>query len=431
MSDETGESTATAQPTDVRFSTRSLLMVMVGVALAASALGPYFRNLKPEERTPIAALWSVCGVFVLTWVGYHARTRYQLERQAGRTIMAFIVGGCLWIAAGIYWLLMSGEELSRAQSSGSPLWSILFRGVFSAMFIALGIATIWWNQRIQLREHGVLRGLKLLRWSHVTSNTWGDGALTLDGVDQRHHDIRLAMNVPTEQLESVIALVAEKLSDQFQQPRADSTASDSALVASPAIVITPSDEVTLRRVLSIIGIYIATILLIVLLPWGTPPREFFVGLTIGFITAVLMAAYRKNRTRLSSTPRVRLGLRIDWLRAAVVFAVMLGCYYIVQHVSFTSPMLAGVLGFMTGVCAFVVLGMFVRDKFDLCDNGVVISQWDFWPWDGIRVAKWNRDGNGRLTLTYGWRRIHAKVPSDKRLTVDQILKVQAGENHSA
>ena len=60
LPDQLMPSRAEAETTDVRFSLRSLLIVTVVVAVTAALLGPYFRNLSPDERTPVGAMWAAC-----------------------------------------------------------------------------------------------------------------------------------------------------------------------------------------------------------------------------------------------------------------------------------------------------------------------------------------------------------------------------------
>lgn len=445
MSDEPSQSVAAPEPTDVRFSTRALLIVTVAVALAASALGPYFRGLAPDKRAPVAAMWGVCWLFVLTWVGYHGRTRYQLERQAGRTILALsprgrwirnarpwltILGGSLWVGLGLYYLVMAPEDFDRPQGFRSQMFSIVFRGLFSAMIITLGIVTIWWNQKVQLREHGVLRGLRLLRWSHITDRRWLGGGLFLEGVDQRHHDTRLAMNVPALQRGTVDALLAEKLPARFRPTVGELPGVEAMPVALPAIQITPKHELTVRRVTAVIAMYVVIFVIMLFRPWGAPPREFNIGAGIGCFGAIAALMFQQRRTGGAGAPIVRLATRIDWPWVTGATFVSLCCYYANQHLPFATPLVAAALGFGCGLGIFTIFGMIVRDKVDLCENGLVIAGWAVWPWSEIRLTKWNREGNGRLILHRGWRRVVATVSPKQREAVGAVLREKLGDKCS-
>jgi hypothetical protein len=102
--------------------------------------------------------------------------------------------------------------------------------------------------------------------------------------------------------------------------------------------------------------------------------------------------------------------------------LVVGFYYIHQQVAFSSTIVSGILGAACGLCAGAFVVIILPDEFDLCENGVVIVRWTFWPWDRLRLSKWNRHGNGALVLCSGWRRVLTKVPSARREAVDAVLR---------
>ena len=53
-------------------------------------------------------------------------------------------------------------------------------------------------------------------------------------------------------------------------------------------------------------------------------------------------------------------------------------------------------------------------------NGI-FTQGSFWPWNDIRLLKWNAE-NGQLALGNGWRRLFATVPPEQREAVDRVLR---------
>ena len=213
------------EPTDVRFGMRGLLLTMAIVAIGAAALGPYFRGLAAEARGPVAVMWGACGAIVLLLVGYHARTRIRLERQAGRTILALtprgifglparpwliIISGLLWIGIGLYYLALAADGFRGAAGVREPVILSVMPCLLSAALVSMGITTIWWNRAVQLREHGVLRGLRLLLWTHSTSHRWRVGAVTFEGVDQRHRDIQLTAIVAADERKTGLRVVGSK-----------------------------------------------------------------------------------------------------------------------------------------------------------------------------------------------------------------------------
>ena len=115
-------------------------------------------------------------------------------------------------------------------------------------------------------------------------------------------------------------------------------------------------------------------------------------------------------------------MQTDWPSLLVALLLAVGCYYIVQQFVFPPTVVAGVLGIGSGLGAAAVIEMVLREKLDLCENGVVLVRWPFLPWTRIRVLKWDRDGKGALLLRSGWRRIKGKVPAEHREVVDRVLR---------
>jgi hypothetical protein len=236
MPDQPSGSPAEAETTDVRFSLRSLLIVTIVVAVTAALLGPYLRNQSPDVRTPIGVLWATCLTMAAAALGYQAHLRYRLEHAAGKRLsslplhgkkvgragssFAFVVGGLL-IACGLLYLLTARYMFRPPANAPSAvpylMLSVPLRAGLCAMFIAHGISTIWWGRSVQLRERGVLRGLRLLRWDHVTNCHWSrwSNALYLEGVDQRHRDYQVGISIPNRDLETVGAILAENLPTLF------------------------------------------------------------------------------------------------------------------------------------------------------------------------------------------------------------------------
>jgi hypothetical protein len=436
------ESAATA--TDVRFSTRALLLVMVGVAIGAALLGPYFRGLAPEHRGTIAALWGLCGAMVLALVVFRAWMRFRIERQAGATVMAFtahgrrinnarpwmvILGGCLWIAWGLFLLVSSGDDVTSGPAAKSPVATYLFHSGFSAMFIALGIATIWWNRRTQLREHGVVRGLKFLPWDHVTAFRWEDGVLVIEGVDKRHEDARLMVNVPAAQQKAATGFVSTKVAKRKLDGAAALAGGANDMDspgARPAFVVTPREEVTMRRATYWVVCYMAIVFLAAFHPFGRAPFEFYGAALCGLIAMSLYSVYCWHQAGESGAPLVRLKARIDWLRIVGALLVVFGCYCLVQWLPWSMDSLMYAAGFVAGAALFTVFTQLTRENVDLCENGIVISRWVSWPWNQVTLARWNAPAGGRVVLRSGFRRAIAKVSNGQAADVAAVLREKLG-----
>ena len=100
-------------------------------------------------------------------------------------------------------------------------------------------------------------------------------------------------------------------------------------------------------------------------------------------------------------------MQTDWPSLLVALLLAVGCYYIVQQFVFPPTVVAGVLGIGSGLGAAAVIEMVLREKLDLCKNGVVLVRWPFLPWSRIRVLK------------LGSRRARARAALAQRLAEDQ------------
>ena len=436
--EKASQNDAPREPTDVRFSMRGLLATMVVVAIASAALGPFFRDLTPGRRGEVATAWGIALAVVLALVGYHARNRFRLERLAGRRLftlatrarMGFpvrpwlvVFGGLVSIGAGLYYLAMVALIFGSARNNPAPLVEHLFPCLVSAALISMGIVTIWWNRTVQLRENGVLRGLKLLRWTHITAHRWSDGDLFLEGVDQRHRDWQITVVVGAQDREEVGRLALLKLSGQLESAQDDISRQGESAERRPLVKIRGGTDVTMRGMTSAIAVYVLVVIFFAARPWGRPPTVFMAGIAIGSLILLVKLVYDARRVGESGAPLVRLPMKIDWPSLLVALLLAIGCYYIIQQFFLFPPtVVAGVLGIGSGLGAAAAIEMVLREKLDLCDNGVVLVRWPFLPWARIRVLKWDRDGRGALLLRSGWRRIKGQVPAEHREVVDRLLR---------
>jgi hypothetical protein len=431
------QTAASPEPTDVRFGMRGLLLTMAVVAIASAALGPFFRDLTPGRRGEVATAWCIALAVVLALVGYHARNRFRLERLAGRRLVSLpprarmgfpvrpwlvVFGGLISISAGLYYLAMVARIFGSVRNNPAPLVEHVFPCLVSAALISMGIVTIWWNRTVQLRENGVLRGLKLLRWTHVTAHRWRDGDLFLEGVDQRHRDWQLTVVVGAKHRDDVSRLASRKLDGELESAQDDISHEGEAAEKRPLVKIRAGTDVTMRGMTSAIAVYVLAVIFLAARPWGRPPTAFMGGIGIGSLILLVKLVYDTRRVGESGAPLVRLPMQIDWPSLLVALLLAVGCYYIVQQFVFPPTVVAGVLGIGSGLGAAAVIEIVLREKLDLCENGVVLVRWPFLPWARIRVLKWDRDGRGALLLRSGWRRIKGKVPAEHREVVDRVLR---------
>lgn len=429
------------EPTDVRFGMRGLLATMLVVAVASAALGPYFRNVAPTERGTVAVGWCAALALVLVGVSLHARNRMRLERAAGHRLLSLtprarlgfpmepwltVIGGLLWISFGLYYLAMVALTAQGPRPNTLSLLRVM-PCLVSGSFIAMGIVTIWWGRGAQLREHGILRGLHLLRWTHVTAHRWKGSDVYFEGVDQRHRDIRLTVVVNDKDRDAVTHLVARKLSRQLE------ASSDVALgdeefseKKQPLVRIRSQLDVTLRGMVTGFTVYVLLAVFVAARPWGTPPLEFAVGTGIGIFVVALTWIIAAKRTEEPGAPLIRLVAKWDWPSILVSLLVGVGGYFLVQRLVFPSMIAAVGLGIFSGLGAAMFVEMMLRERFDLCENGIMLARWRFLPWSTVRVVRWRRRAKGSLVLRSGWRRLAAAVPAEQCEAVERLLAEKLG-----
>lgn len=437
---------ALSEPTDVRFGMRGLLAAMLVVAVASAALGPFFRNLAPDKRGSVTVTWCTALALVLAGVGFLAWYRIRLERIAGRRLQSLtprarigfrikqwltVTGGLCWIGFGLYYLMMMAQ-LAHGSRVPTPYWPRVVPCLASGSAIAMGIAMIWWGRAVQLREYAILRGLRLLRWTHVTAHRWQDDDIYLEGVDQRHRDMQLTVAVDEKDREIVSRLIAQKLGRQSEaSPDIALGNEEFSEKKHPLVRIRSGTDVTMRGMATGFTVYVLIVVFVAARPWGTPPTQFVTGFSVGFFIVALTWLAAAMRAGESGPPLVRVVSRWDWPSILVSLIVTVGSYFVVQQFVFPSLVVAVGLGICSGVGAATLMEIMVREKFDLCENGIVLVKWRFLPWRSVRMLRWERNSKGSLLLRSGWRRLAAIVPAEQCDAVERVLAEKLGGDASS
>lgn len=418
VTDKKSDSDTLHEVSDVRFGVRGLLLAMTAVAVGTGILGSVYRRLNTEGRGNAIVIWGLCAAFVLVRLAYCVVTRVRLERATGKVIYVLaprgtfgggrrpwmtVLIGAFWIGLGLYFLC---------------IWPLLDDGsnilltIASAALISAGIQQAWWSRSVQLREHGVLRNLRLLRWTHITSYVWNGNAVAFRGLDQAHRDLEMEA-VTTPELRSEVQSIVGK------RAALDWLGMDRVLGGGTR------KQLTARGLGAAAVAYV--LLSVAFISTSTAAsHEYTRGVQLGIGAAILKLIFDACRPTDSGVPLVRLFLKIDWPSMLVAMLVAAGCYYVTQQMVFPSPWIAVPLGMISGLAASVVAGMLYREKVDICENGVVLVRWPFLPWERVRVLKWEREGRGSLLLRSGWRRIRMRVPIEHRDLVDRVLGTKVG-----
>jgi hypothetical protein len=438
MSDDLRPSAESPDPTDVRLSIKSLLIVMAAVALLAAALGPYFRTIPAAVLPQVATLWAACIFFVACWLGFHGRKRFCLEREAGKKLLdlspfnsifgrrsrwAPFVGGNLMIVLTVFNLILSGREFQRPGAGATTMLAGLYNGLLCGMLIAVGLSLIWWNRTVQLRSSGVLYGLRMLRWTHVTDCRWDAESILLEGVDQRQWDFRVGMFVPDCQRDAVAQVVSERI-------RAPSGSTSSAAASPPKRVAVPMTSVMQRftRGLIVFAVCVASGVFGTLQALYRPvPHGFFYGWYAGLLAIGAAGLFLARRVRQAGPPHVRFRARLDWQTLLGSVAVTAACYSLASCLAFNDVWLGAMLGIPCGMATSLAIAVSASRRCDLCEHGAILRGRAFWPWSAVRIDLWDRESSGRLELRNGWRRSVVEVPPEQRAAVDAILREKLGQ----
>jgi hypothetical protein len=141
-----------------------------------------------------------------------------------------------------------------------------------------------------------------------------------------------------------------------------------------------------------------------------------------FLTAAANLASWKWLGRSAGVPLVRLVGRRGWFALAIPISAMGICYVAGTNYSGTSPWPAYLAGIGVWYAALSAVSGLTARQLDMRANGLVLQGLCYWPWDMVRVIRWDPDGKGRLVFTHGWQRVVSMVPSEQRDAVDTLLK---------
>lgn len=185
MSDHEAAHEASLDATEVRFNTRSLLIVMAVGAVAASALGAFIRQFPPDARPRLLVFWGVLAAIMAALVVFHAWRRRVAERKAGHVLLqvakhsyfflrqpvraTYLAGGLSLLIAPAMWV---GCSFIIAKSPPSEWWRMINYGTIYSIFLSgAGITYFWWR-RIRMCENGVVVRNRFLPWTNCKRWYW-------------------------------------------------------------------------------------------------------------------------------------------------------------------------------------------------------------------------------------------------------------------
>jgi hypothetical protein len=222
-----------AQPlnqTEVRFSIRSLLVLMTVLAVIVSALGAFIRRFPPEARLRLSLYWAGLAALMLAMFIYTARKRYLAESQAGRVMFRliphsymfprapswsyFLMGvGCLAFAPTI-WIFYS----FWVGDVSTPAWQSVtnINVVYALMAAAAGFSYLWWR-RIIVAENGLIIRNIFVPWCECRSWYW-DACNRKVAVVRTNIQAMTAMKVPDEERDAITSLLTNNCGSKSDVP---------------------------------------------------------------------------------------------------------------------------------------------------------------------------------------------------------------------
>jgi hypothetical protein len=222
---DTEATAARSEPTDVRYSTRSLLLAMVAAAVTFPGLSAFIRHFPSDARPRLIGFWLVLVAMLGACVAYNARRRYLAEKHAGAVrfrltphsyylprvpaLARTAVGAVLLLSAPSYWV---GISFLVAERPGQ-LWSMYLGWQTYVMILASasGMSYLWWHHNVRVCDEGLVVRQTFVPWSKFHRWYWDACDRTVIVLD-RKSDRLIAMKVPDEDREAVAAFLESKIS---------------------------------------------------------------------------------------------------------------------------------------------------------------------------------------------------------------------------
>jgi len=210
--------------TDVRFSMRSMLISTAVIAAGCTAFGIFLKQFPRDAQSRILIFW---GVILAIWLGIvllMARRRYLAEQHAGAVQFELVPYSYFFPKAPRFAAMMAGTFLlalapamavaysfAIASAKAHTWWFALDLNSYFIVFgSAAGVTYFWWGRRIRFGDHGVVLRYRYLPWENFRRWYWDPchrGAIVMEFQQGQ----RVAAGVPSDQRETVEALLNEKL----------------------------------------------------------------------------------------------------------------------------------------------------------------------------------------------------------------------------
>jgi hypothetical protein len=415
-----------------------MLGAMAAVAVLAALLGPIVRKIDPDMQVRLLATWAVWLAASITWVGYLTYQRRKAERLVGRARLklplydenlpdASALRRWFGIVLSVLFSLYLVSTLSLVTtSSRAPMPPVT---TFSHAIIALmcfwwtarTITAVWWRANVRFGERGILWDRRALIWDHIVSWVWDarrTDIIDVRGIDQFNRDMALRVHVPEKLRGEVESLLRSQVKPK---PNVEILMPGNMLARAP--LSTAIRETRFFKGCAFGLLFFALFILgEYLFPAGfTGVREFDHMILFGVaLCGFTKSFWRMRQTPSAGAPIARLWIGPRWLSALACVLAAAALYCVGCTLGATSEYVGYTAGLGFGAFAAAAIGCVWRTPLDVRTNGIYFRG-TLWPWREVKVASWNPE-NGKLALSYGWRRLVARVPVEQRPAVNEIMQ---------
>jgi hypothetical protein len=438
MSDHLQSAAPPPEPTDVRFSLKSLLILTVPLAIVCAVGGLIVRRLSSEVQTQVLSCGAAWLVVVVVWLGYYARTRYKIDRIAGVTLMILppiswtgdatsesrrIIGSCFLMGMGVLVTIGVFPLLLRTGDVHEMWATVMITAVIGASITATGATQIWWRKSIHFRQHGIVQGIQFFRWDHILNLAWDalDPGLTIQAINQRGMDgsVKAAVSADDrDRVQNILDEMASRLPLVPLEPVPHYLRSTSSnRLPAPQLIAKPPDRL-LVWICSCIALFMWILFLGLGMPRKGPPDTILWGIAFG---GLLICGARWMISADGGRPLIRVFGRPGIRQLIPVLAIAAGMGLVSYFYWWLPTWLvraarAGSFGIL-----YWTANRHSGTPLDLQEFGVTLQDDSYWPWSQTRVIEWDHQDTGKLILGRGWRQIVATVPRERRDAVDALL----------
>ncbi len=173
--------------TSLQFSLRSMLVVMLMVAIISAVIAPAIRAWDTQRQLLFGAHAAVTLLLLGAGTVGLCAERRKVERKAGAILFRTVAKGSkrvrlqqgFWLAVSVavmiaYWFVFSAAAAGRARSQQ---WSdLLYYTILLATWAPRTLTNFWWRVGagvVEVAENGlILQGVMLKPWNKMESYRW-------------------------------------------------------------------------------------------------------------------------------------------------------------------------------------------------------------------------------------------------------------------